>query len=280
MDALEALGDDSRDAEQLGALGSPVTRGAGAVFGTADDDERDALLLVVDRGVVDRRLRSALLGEVASEAALHAVEQQVLQTDVGEGSADHDLVVAAARAVGIEVLALNTVLLQVLAGRGVGLEGTCRGDVVGRDRISQECEHAGAGDVLDGLRVHRHAVEVGRLAHVGGLVVPLEQVTRRGFEPLPALVTVEDGAVFLGEHAGVDRLVDRALDLLGSRPDVLEEHVDAVFVLAQRLVLEVEVHRSGQRVGDDERRRGQVVHLDVGADAALEVAVARKHRSD
>ena len=36
----------------------------------------------------------------------------------------------------------------------------------------------------------------------------------------------------------------------------------------------------GERVGDDQRRRGQVVHLDVGVDAALEVAVAGQHRDD
>ena len=35
-----------------------------------------------------------------------------------------------------------------------------------------------------------------------------------------------------------------------------------------------------RRVGDDQRRRGQVVHLHVGGDATLEVAVAREHRGD
>ena len=44
--------------------------------------------------------------------------------------------------------------------------------------------------------------------------------------------------------------------------------------------LEVEVHRAGEGVGDDERRAREVVHLDVGVDAALEVAVAREHRGD
>ena len=65
---------------------------------------------------------------------------------------------------------------------------------------------------------------------------------------------------------------------LRRRPDVLEEHVVAVVVLAERLGLEVEVHGAGERVGDDQRRGGQVVHLHVGGDAALEVAVAREHR--
>jgi hypothetical protein len=36
----------------------------------------------------------------------------------------------------------------------------------------------------------------------------------------------------------------------------------------------------GERVGDDERRRREVVHLHVGVDAPLEVPVARLHRDD
>ncbi len=67
---------------------------------------------------------------------------------------------------------------------------------------------------------------------------------------------------------------------IGVGPDVLEEHVVALGVGAERLGLEVEVHRPGQRVGDDQRRAGEVVHLHVGADPALEVAVAGEHRGD
>ena len=47
-------------------------------------------------------------------------------TDIGEGAADHDLVVAAARAVGVEVAASHPVGGQVAARRGVGLDGAGR----------------------------------------------------------------------------------------------------------------------------------------------------------
>ena len=53
-----------------------------------------------------------------------------------------------------------------------------------------------------------------------------------------------------------------------------------MLVLAERLVVEVDVHRPGERVGDAQRRRGEVVHLHVGVDPALEVAVAGQHRDD
>ena len=63
-------------------------------------------------------------------------------------------------------------------------------------------------------------------------------------------------------------------------PDVLEVDVRAVLVLPERLVEQVDVHRPRQRVGHAQRRRGEVVHLHVGVDAALEVAVAAQHRHD
>ena len=48
----------------------------------------------------------------------------------------------------------------------------------------------------------------------------------------------------------------------------------ALAIGAERLVLQVDVHRAGQGVGDDQRRRGQVVGPHLGVDPALEVAVA------
>ena len=52
----------------------------------------------------------------------------------------------------------------------------------------------------------------------------------------------------------------------------------AVRARAERLVREVDQHRAGERVGDDEGRRGEVVRPHVRVHAALEVAVAREHR--
>jgi hypothetical protein len=46
---------------------------------------------------------------------------------------------------------------------------------------------------------------------------------------------------------------------------------------AERLGGDVDLHRAGERVGDDQRRRGEIVRLHVGVDAAFEVAVARQH---
>ncbi len=280
MDALVGLGDDGLDAQERGALGRPVAGRAGAVLLAGQDDQRDAGGLVVLRGVVDEGDRAALLREVARVAALGARRDLVAQADVGERTADHDLVVAPARAVGVEVTTLHTVLGEVLAGRGVGLDGAGRGDVVGGDRVAQLGQDACAGDVLDRRGLHGHALEVRGLAHVGGLRVPLEGVAGRDRERLPLGVAREDVLVGLGEHVLADGGGHDLVDLGLGGPDVLEEDRVAVLVGAQGVLGDVHLHGAGQGVRDDQRRGRQVVHLDVRVDPALEVAVAGEHRGD
>src|SRR6478609_388700 len=180
VDALVAFGDDSLDTQQGGTLGGPVTGRTGAVLLAGQDHQRGAGCLVVLRGVVDVGLRAVSLGEVAGEATLDAIQELVLDADVRERAADHHFVVATAGAVGVEVLALHAVGQQVLAGGGVGLEGTGRGDVVGGDGVAELQEHAGTRDVLDGLRLGFHALEVWGLPDVGGLLVPGKGVAGRG----------------------------------------------------------------------------------------------------
>ena len=43
-------------------------------------------------------------------------------------------------------------------------------------------------------------------------------------------------------------------------------------------LVRIEVDRAGERVGDDERRRREVVRAHLGVHAPLEVAVAAEHR--
>jgi hypothetical protein len=99
VDALEALDDDGAHAEQVGALRRPVARGAGAIFLAGDDDHRRAVGLVLHRHVIDRHDFIA----IAAHAALDAGDHLVLDADVGEGAAHHHLMMAAARAIGVEV---------------------------------------------------------------------------------------------------------------------------------------------------------------------------------
>ena len=152
--------------------------------------------------------------------------------------------------------------------------------MVGRDAVAEDREHARPLDVVERLWLGRQVVEERGLANVRGLLVPGEAVSAWDLERVPAVVAVEHLAVALVEHVGLHRLFDRLRDLGGLGPDVLEVDRLAVAPLAERLVVEIDIHRPGERVGDAQRRRREVVHLHVGVDPALEVAVAREDRDD
>ena len=52
----------------------------------------------------------------------------------------------------------------------------------------------------------------------------------------------------------------------------------ALLVDAERLLGDIDVHRAGDRIGDHQRRRSEIVGAHVGVDAAFEIAIAREHR--
>ena len=104
--------------------------------------------------------------------------------------------------------------------------------------------------------------------------VPGEGEALRGGDALPVGVALEDVGVAAFEHFARDVFGDEVLDFFVRGPDVLEEDGLAVGARAERLGGEVFLHGAGERVGDDERRRGEVVGLHVGRDAAFEVAIA------
>ena len=77
-------------------------------------------------------------------------DEEVLQPDVREGAAHHHLVVAAARAVRVEIRRLDAVLREVLRGGRALRDVAGGGDVVGRDGVAQDGEAARARDLVTG----------------------------------------------------------------------------------------------------------------------------------
>ena len=215
----------------------------------------------------------AALGDVAVGELVH----EVLDADVGEGAAHHHFMVAAARAVLVEVALAHLTLGEPLARRRGELDGARGRDVVGGDLVAEQREDARVDHVLDRIGGHGHALEIGRVLHVGGVDAPLEGLARWRLDLAPVGVALEDvGVAFLEDLLG-DELLDVRLDFLRRRPDVAQIDGLAVLALAQRLLRQVHVDVAGERVGDNERRRGEIVRLHIGVDATLEVAVARQH---
>ena len=164
-----------------------------AVLLAGQDDERRAFALVAHRGVEDRHLLAG--GNVQRHAAFDTRQQQVAQPDVGEGAAHHHFVIAAPRAVLVEIRRLHALLDEVARCRAGLRDVAGRGDVIGGDRVAQQREHARTLDVAGGGRRHRHAVEVGRILHIGGTGVPGVDLAGGHLDGAPALVAVE--------HAGI-----------------------------------------------------------------------------
>src|SRR5262249_38699308 len=134
VDALEALGDHRAHTEEPRALRRPIARGAGAIFLAGEDHERRAARLIFHGRVVDRHL---LAGRAINRvAAFLAAQHLVLDADIGEGAAHHDLVIAAARAIGVEIAAVDAVADQIAAGGARLLDRAGRADVIGRDGIA------------------------------------------------------------------------------------------------------------------------------------------------
>ncbi len=149
--------------------------------------------------------------------------------------------------------------------------------MVGGDLVAEQAQDAGTLDIGDAGAALAHADEVGRVLDIGRIVVPGVGLARRNLHGLPVDVALEDVSILaLVQFAG-DVFQDEFLDFVRGRPDVLEEHRIAILVFAERFTGQVDLHRARQRVGDDQRRRCEVVRLHIRRHATFEIAVAGKN---
>ena len=131
MDTLKAFSNHGLDAEQISALRRPIARRPRAIFLATNHHQRHAFILVAHRGGVDRRhiARRIMLGN----AAFHARNHLVPNTRIGESAAHHHLMVAAPRAIAVEIRLTHLVFQQIFTGRRRLPDIPRRGDMVGGD---------------------------------------------------------------------------------------------------------------------------------------------------
>ena len=106
------------------------------------------------------------------ESAFEVRHDFVPQPHIGERAANHDFVITAPRAVGIEVRGLDAMVDEILSGGAVLLNGTRRRDVIGSDAIAKHRQHTGATNVLDRARLNSHFIEIRCEAYVSGILLP------------------------------------------------------------------------------------------------------------
>jgi hypothetical protein len=273
VDALIGLSDNDLNTLEVGALSSPIARGSRSVLFTGKDDGVNTSRLVLMGSVENGHLFS---GRDVHGGGTGLGNHLVDESHVSEGTSSHDLIVTSAGSVGVEVLIGDSALSKEASSRGVLGDLSSGGDVIGGDGVTHVQEAVSVVNVRDGLEFSLGALEEGRVVDVGGVVVPRVEFTFGGLEVLPHLGSLEDVVVNVNEHLRLDASFGNDLDFITSGPDVGEENVFAVLVLSERLGLEIVVDGTGKGVGDDKRRRGQVVGSGVGMDSALEVSVSGK----
>ena len=121
-------------------------------------------------------------------------------------------------------------------------------------------------------------VEIGRVLHIGRAVVPVVGQAALDRDLAPVGVALEHVGVLLGEHLlgdhlRITELISRLVGQMSLRKTFLP-----FLSMPSGCLGEVDMHRAGERIGDDQRRRGEIVGAHVRVDAAFEVAVARQHR--
>ncbi len=140
MNALETFGEHGADAEKDRPLGGPIARGAGAIFFSGDHDQRRFFVAVFHGRVVDGHFFAA--GLMDRPAAFGAGSELIAQANVGERAAHHHFVIAATRAVGIEILGLNAERNQIFSRGAVGGKRAGGRNVIGGDAIAEHGERA------------------------------------------------------------------------------------------------------------------------------------------
>src|SRR5205085_8803641 len=114
MDAFEALCNNGFHAQQTSPFSSPIAGRSGSVFLSGDYDERNLLFLIFHRGIVNAHALTVRL--VQSYSAFRSRHHQVLDAHVRKRAAHHHLMIAAPRTIAVEVLNLDSLLLQVHTG--------------------------------------------------------------------------------------------------------------------------------------------------------------------
>src|SRR5271169_4810887 len=108
--------------------------------------------------------------------------------------------VAAPRAVGIEIGGLDAMLDQILSRWAVFLDRAGGRDVIGGNAVAEHCQHARILDIFHRNRLQRHTVEVGSAADVSRIFIPRVGLAFGYWQATPALIPVINLAVASPEH--------------------------------------------------------------------------------
>src|SRR6266571_2248861 len=149
--------------------------------------------------------------------------------------------------------------------------------MIRRNAVAENGKHTRAVNIRERGRRLRHIFEIRRELDIGRFRVPLVNIAFWNRHGLPVRVTLEHFAVYLAVLPGGNCRPNGCFDLLRRRPNVFQINGLAHGVAANRFRREVQVHAARKRIGDYERRRGQIVGANQRVDAAFKVAIAAQN---
>ena len=149
---------------------------------------------------------------------------------------------------------LDPVSDQIFSRRTVHRNGARRGNVISGDAVAKNRQHSRSMHIGQRRRLLGHVVEIRRHLDVRGFGIPLINVASRHRHGFPMRVAFKNLRILLAVHFRSDRFANGFFYFLWSRPDVTQINRFAFGVGAQRFSSEIDIHSSGQRISDHQRR--------------------------
>ena len=304
VNTLETAGNHRANSQQLRSLGSPVATRPGAVLLARKNDGIGALRQIQHGGVVDRHfLDWGVTGRAKQRHAAFLAgtidarrDHEVLDAHVGKSASHHHLVVAAARAIAIEVRLHHPVTDQPLPRGRALTDRARRGNMVGGDGVAEQRHDACANHPF----FAQHRRRLASLSRNSGLLQreirkkrwlcnvctlrPGIGIARHALNLFPQFAGLGFHArvivpIGLSVHCELQQL----MNLVAAGPNVSEVNVFDLAIgthaLTHRFGHQVAQHGTGNRVRNNQRRTCKEVGLQVGVNARLEIAVTRQHGS-
>src|ERR1700752_5159650 len=152
MDSLIALCNHGAYGKEHSALCRPVAGTAASVFLSSNYNKRCRYTLssIFHRSIIYAHLFTGW--NIHSPSTLSTGKHQVLQSNISKRATNHDLVIAATRAIAVEIARLNPFLDQISPSRTIRCDITCRRDVVSCHRVSKKSKYTRALYVPQRLR--------------------------------------------------------------------------------------------------------------------------------
>ena len=151
--------------------------------------------------------------------------------------------------------------------------------MVGRNRIAENCQRFRGFDVRKRTCFHRKAFKKRRFLNVGRISVPIINRACRRWNFVPKRILLGKFAIKFFVSFGIERRLKLFFNFIERSPNVFQKYVISLFVLSNRLKINVFQNRSRKRVSHNQRRRHQEICFDVLMNTRLKITIARQNRS-